>query len=217
VLEAQALEVGVVTGVQHMSRHRVVIGGVEAHAGPTPMSMRKDPMMALAVFLPRLYELADEHGPDGRVTFGFIHAEPGSSNTVPGRLELTVDIRHPDESSYRDMLHRYEAEVTSACHRYSLPLEMHCFWEAPGVVFDPNCVAAVRAAVTQLGYSHRDIVSGAGHDACNLSAVVPTSMVFVPCEGGLSHNEAEAITAQQAETGANVLLLAMLERAGVEA
>lgn len=214
ILEAEDKAVGVVTGVQHMSRHRVIIDGVEAHAGPTPMAMRKDPMMALAEFLPRLYALAEEHGPNGRITFGFINATPGSSNTVPGQLELTIDIRHPDSESYQAMLLGYANTVAEACERFSLSFELDCFWEAPGVDFDNDCVEAVRSAVDTLGYSHRDIVSGAGHDACNVAAVVPTSMIFIPCEGGLSHNEAEAITSGQAETGANVLLQAMLNRAG---
>ena len=94
---------------------------------------------------------------------------------------------------------------------------MSCFWEAPGVTFDPDCVAAVAQAVETLGYSYREMVSGAGHDACNLASVVPTSMIFIPCEGGMSHNEAESITMKQSGQGANVLLLAMLERAGVAA
>jgi N-carbamoyl-L-amino-acid hydrolase len=213
ILEAEEKAIGVVTGVQHMSRHRVIIEGVEAHAGPTPMSMRKDPMMALAEFLPQLYALAEEHSPGGRMTFGYIHAEPGSSNTVPGGLELTVDIRHPDAGSYQAMLEGYSHAVTTACKHHSLPVELSCFWEAPGVIFDAACVDSVRNAVSQLDYSSRDIVSGAGHDACNLAAVVPTSMIFVPCEGGLSHNEAEAITSEQAERGANVLLQAMLHQA----
>lgn len=214
VLEQETTAIGVVTGVQHMSRHRVIVQGEETHAGPTPMSMRKDPMMALAKFLPALYALAEEHAPDGRVTFGFIDAQPGSSNTVPGRLELTVDIRHPNVDAYRAMLENYEAAVLSACASLELGVELDCFWEAPGVEFDSECVAAVRDSVERLGYSWREMVSGAGHDACNVASVAPTSMIFVPCEGGVSHNEAESITPEQAESGANVLLNAMLARAG---
>ncbi len=215
VLEDEGKAIGVVTGVQHMSRHRIVILGVEAHAGPTPMALRKDPMMALSIFLPQLYALAAEYGPEGRVTFGFIQVEPGSPNTVPGCLELTVDIRHPNAGNYQAMLERYRECVRAACDSLGLSVEMACVWEAPGVVFDSGCIDAVRQAVETLGYSSRDIVSGAGHDACNISAVAPTSMIFVPCENGLSHNEAEAITPEQAETGANVLLLAVLEKVGI--
>ncbi|MDO8861514.1 Zn-dependent hydrolase [Haliea sp. E1-2-M8] len=217
VLEAEELAIGVVTGVQHMSRHRVIIDGVATHAGPTPMAMRRDPMMALAALLPALFALATEQGPDARVTCGFVQARPGSSNTVPEQVELTVDIRHPELARYQALEAGLEAAVAAASARYQLDGRVSCFWEAPGVTFDPDCVAAVAQAVQTLGYSHRKMVSGAGHDACNLAGVVPTSMIFIPCEGGISHNEAEAITRDQAEQGANVLLLAMLERAGVAA
>lgn len=217
VLEAESLEIGVVTGVQHMSRHRVLINGVATHAGPTPMAMRRDPMMALATLLPALFALAAEQGPDARVTCGFVQARPGSSNTVPEQVELTVDIRHPELPRYRALEAGLETAVREACDRYQLDGRVSRFWEAPGVTFDPDCVGAVAAAVEALGYSHREMVSGAGHDACNLARVAPTSMIFIPCEGGISHNEAEAITPTQAEHGANVLLLAMLERAGVAA
>lgn len=213
VLEAEGETIGIVTGVQHMSRHRVIIDGQEAHAGPTPMTLRRDPVMALARILPAMYEAAQEHGPDGRVTFGYISAEPGSSNTVPGKLEITADIRHPIADNYRAMLETFHNTVQSTCSELGLPVQVDCFWEAPGIEFDTNCVDAVRSSVKRLGYSCREMFSGAGHDACNLSAVVPTSMIFVPCEDGLSHNEAENILPEHAEAGANVLLGAMLKLA----
>ncbi|TXS91251.1 Zn-dependent hydrolase [Parahaliea maris] len=216
VLEAERKTIGVVTGVQHMSRHRVVYYGQEAHAGPTPMTLRKDPMMALGQCLPELYAMTEQHGPDARVTFGFVHAEPGSSNTVPGRLEFTVDLRHPDAGQYQSMLQAYEAIINAAARRFDLAMEYACFWEAPGVEFDSDCVAAVQSAVDNLGYSYRRMVSGAGHDACNVSRVAPTSMIFIPCEGGLSHNEKEAVSAADVEAGANVLLQAMLVRAELD-
>ncbi|HSH13578.1 MAG TPA: M20/M25/M40 family metallo-hydrolase, partial [Desulfurivibrionaceae bacterium] len=103
----------------------------------------------------------------------------------------------------------------AAAGRLDMSVESECFWEAPGVSFDEDCVAAVRGAVESLGYSFREMVSGAGHDACNVSRVAPTSMIFIPCKDGLSHNEAESITAEQAERGANVLLLAVADRAEV--
>lgn len=215
VLEAEGLAIGVVTGVQHMSRHRVVIRGQETHAGPSPMALRKDPVMALGDILPRLYQLATEQGEDSRVTIGFITAEPGSSNTVPGKVEFTVDLRHPDAARYRAMLDGFGEVIQAACDKFCLPHARECFWEAPGVAFDPGCVAAVQGAVDTLGYSHRKMVSGAGHDACNVASVAPTSMIFIPCEGGLSHNEAENITEEQAEAGANVLLLAVADKAEI--
>lgn len=213
VLEAEQLEVGVVIGVQHMSRHRIVITGKEAHAGPTPMTERLDPMRALADFLPRLYAMAEAHGPDARITFGFIEAAPGSNNTVPGMLTLTVDIRHPERDHYEAMVGEAYLIIGEACDTQGLPVLIEEFWKADGVSFDQECIAAVTGAVDLLEYAAKPMVSGAGHDACHVASVCPTSMIFIPCEGGLSHNEAESITQRQASIGANVLLHAMLKRA----
>jgi N-carbamoyl-L-amino-acid hydrolase len=213
VLEQKAKTIGVVTGVQHMSRHEVVVEGQEAHAGPTPMDMRRDPIRVLADLLPALYAAAAQRGRDARLTFGFIETLPGSPNTVPGRLRFTVDIRHPDAPVYRAMREELDGLVRAALQRHGLNGEVRCVWEAPGVSFDSRCVAAVRDATAALGFNSMEMVSGAGHDSCNVSAVVPTSMVFVPCAGGLSHNEAESALPADLEAGANVLLHAMLSLA----
>jgi N-carbamoyl-L-amino-acid hydrolase len=213
VLEQRAKTIGVVTGVQHMSRHEVVVEGQEAHAGPTPMDMRRDPIRVLADLLPALYAAAERYGRDARLTFGFIETLPGSPNTVPGRLRFTVDVRHPDAGQYGDMRDEMERLVHAALGRHALTGGIRCVWEAPGVSFDPVCVAAVRSATAALGFNSMEMVSGAGHDSCNVSAVVPTAMVFVPCAGGLSHNEAESAQPEDLAAGANVLLHAMLSMA----
>ena len=210
VLEQKAKTIGVVTGVQHMSRHEVVVEGQEAHAGPTPMDMRRDPIRVLADLLPALYAAAAQRGRDARLTFGLIETFPGSPNTVPGRLRFTVDIRHPDARQYEALREDMNRLVHAALVRHALDGNIRCVWEAPGVSFDPTCVAAVRGAAATLGFDSLDMVSGAGHDSCNVSAVVPTAMVFVPCAGGLSHNEAESALPGDLEAGANVLLQAML-------
>jgi N-carbamoyl-L-amino-acid hydrolase len=210
VLEQQQKTIGVVTGVQHMSRHEIVVKGQEAHAGPTPMHMRRDPVRVLAQVLPALYAAAAAHGPEARFTVGCIETRPGSANTVPGLLRFTVDVRHPDATRYAALKRAVHEVVRDALDAQSLEGEARCVWEAPGVSFDANCVSAVRAAAEGLGLPAIDMVSGAGHDSCNVSAVVPTAMVFVPCAGGLSHNEAESATAADLTAGANVLLHAML-------
>jgi N-carbamoyl-L-amino-acid hydrolase len=210
VLEQKTKTIGVVTGVQHMSRHEVVVEGQEAHAGPTPMDMRRDPIRVLADLLPALYAAAAQRGRDARLTFGFIETLPGSPNTVPGRLRFTVDIRHPDALEYASLRQDLNRLVRTALERHALAGDVRCVWEAPGVSFDPACVAAVRSATAALGYDSMEMVSGAGHDSCNVSAVVPTAMVFVPCAGGLSHNEAESALPGDLAAGANVLLNAML-------
>jgi beta-ureidopropionase / N-carbamoyl-L-amino-acid hydrolase len=213
VLEQKSKTIGVVTGVQHMSRHEVVVEGQEAHAGPTPMDLRRDPIRVLADLLPALYAAAAQRGRDARLTFGFIETLPGSPNTVPGRLRFTVDIRHPDALEYASLRQDLNRLVRTALERHALAGDVRCVWEAPGVSFDPACVAAVRSAAAALGYDAMEMVSGAGHDSCNVSAVVPTAMVFVPCAGGLSHNEAESALPGDLAAGANVLLNAMLASA----
>jgi N-carbamoyl-L-amino-acid hydrolase len=213
VLEQRAKTIGVVTGVQHMSRHEVIVRGQEAHAGPTPMDMRKDPIRVLADVLPALYAAAARHGQHARLTVGIIETSPGSPNTVPGQLRFTVDLRHPDGAQYRSLRSEVDGLVHAALERQGLEGSIRCVWEAPGVVFDPACIAAVRHAAAALGCEAMEIVSGAGHDSCNTASVVPTSMIFIPCAGGLSHNEAESAAPADLETGANVLMHAMLSLA----
>jgi beta-ureidopropionase / N-carbamoyl-L-amino-acid hydrolase len=213
VLEQKSKVIGVVRGVQHMSRHEIIVQGQEAHAGPTPMDMRHDPIRALADLLPALYAAAAEQGKEARFTVGFIETLPGSPNTVPGRLRFTADIRHPDEQRYRVLRDRLEQLVGETLERQGLQGAVRCVWEAQGVTFNASCVNAVRAAAAELGFNALEMVSGAGHDSCNVASVVPTAMIFVPCAGGLSHNEAESAAPADLEAGANVLLHAMLSMA----
>jgi N-carbamoyl-L-amino-acid hydrolase len=217
VLEQRATTIGVVTGVQNMSRHEVVVHGREAHAGPTPMDMRRDPIRVLADVLPALYAAAHERGPEARLTVGVIETSPGSPNTVPGRLRFTIDVRHPDAGQYASLRSAVEGLVGAALLDHGLQGDITCVWAAPGIAFDPDCIAAVRGAATGLGYGSLDMVSGAGHDSCNVALVVPTAMIFVPCAGGLSHNEAESAELTDLVAGANVLLHAMLSLAGSDA
>jgi N-carbamoyl-L-amino-acid hydrolase len=210
VLEQEAKTIGIVTGVQHMSRHEVVIVGQEAHAGPTPMDMRRDPVRVLAEVLPAIYAAARERGPDARFTVGIIETSPGSPNTVPGRLRFTIDIRHPDLRQYAALRSEVDRTVRGALEQHELDGEIRCVWEAPGVAFHADCVDAVRRATAALGYGSLEMVSGAGHDSCNVAAIAPTAMIFVPCAGGLSHNEAESAVQSDLAAGANVLMHAMV-------
>ncbi|MEN1679590.1 MAG: Zn-dependent hydrolase [Planctomycetota bacterium] len=213
ILEAEGLSVGVVTGVQGMNWYDVVLGGDPVHAGPTPMESRRDPMMGLHAILRRLYEMADERKPWGRVTFGCIGVEPSSRNTVPETLTMSVDIRHPEQAVLDEMDAKLKSIVAEESARLGLDGEVRTIWLSPAVAFDPACVAAVRGAAEMLGCGHRDIVSGAGHDSVYVSRVAPTSMIFVPCENGISHNEAENAKPEDLEAGCNVLLHAVLDRA----
>jgi len=213
ILEQHEKMIGLVTGVQHMSRHEIVVYGQEAHAGAMPMNLRRDPIRVLAGVLPALYGAAERRGPDARLTVGVIETLPGSPNTVPGRLRFTVDLRHPDARHYQSLCEELGQIVKSALAQHALRGELRCVWEAPGIAFDANCVEAVRKAAAALGYSTMEMISGAGHDSCNTAYVAPTAMIFVPCAGGLSHNEAESANPSNLEAGANVLLHAMLSLA----
>lgn len=214
VLERERCTIGIVTGVQHMSRHEIIVHGQEAHAGPTPMDMRRDPIRVLSELLPAFYAAAAARGPGARMTVGLIETLPGSPNTVPGRLRFTCDLRHPDSAVYRDLVAEVHALVSAALVAHRLEGEIRCVWEAPGVAFDTDCINAVRRAVASLGHTSLELVSGAGHDSCNVAAVAPTAMIFVPCAGGLSHNEAEDAAPADLAAGASVLLRALVDLAG---
>ena len=210
VLEQKAKTIGIVTGVQHMSRHEVVVEGQEAHAGPTPMDLRRDPVRVLADVLPACYAAAAKRQPHARLTVAVIETRPSSPNTVPGFLSFFLDLRHPETSHYQSLREEVEGIVRTALEHHALPGHIRCVWQAQGVSFDPKCVAAVRDAASTLACEAIDMVSGAGHDSVNVAAVAPSAMIFVPCAGGLSHNEAESASAEDLETGANVLMHAML-------
>ena len=217
VLEQRGKTIGVVTGVQHMSRHEVIVEGQEAHAGPTPMEVRRDPIRVLAELLPAFYSAAQKRAPDARLTVGVIETSPGSPNTVPGRLRVSVDLRHPVVAHYRSLREEIDRLVAESLQRQGLKGSIHCVWEAPGVEFDSKCIAAVRQAAAALQLNAMDLVSGAGHDSVNVAAVAPTAMIFVPCAGGLSHNEAERALPSDLAAGVNVLLHAMMSLSGAGA
>ncbi len=214
VLERRRKTIGIVTGVQHMSRHELIVEGQEAHAGPTPMDMRRDPIRVLAELLPAFYAAAQKRAPDARLTVGIIETSPGSPNTVPGRLRVIVDLRHPLLAQYRSLRDEIDRLVADSLQRQGFEGSIRCIWESAGVEFDAECVAAVRQAAAALELSAMEMVSGAGHDSVNVAAVVPTAMIFVPCAGGLSHNEAESALPSDLAAGANVLLQAMMSLSG---
>ncbi|MFI2811061.1 Zn-dependent hydrolase [Microbulbifer sp. JSM ZJ756] len=213
ILEAEEKQIGVLSGVQGMYWYDLTLTGQPCHAGPSPMEGRRDPFMALHRVLDRLYRLAEEFAPWARVTFGDIRAEPGSRNTVPEKLVLAVDLRHPEQEVLDEIDRRFREITAEIAADTGVEAEIRDEWRSPAVAFAPPCVEAVRAAVAELGYSNKEMVSGAGHDSVYVSRVAPTGMIFVPCEKGLSHNEAENAEPADLEAGANVLLHAMLKMA----
>ena len=215
ILEAEGAEIGVVTRGQGLVWLEVTVTGREAHTGSTPMPMRRDAGLGMARILDRVEAIALSHAPDAVGAAGKIDVHPNSRNVIPGRAVFTVDFRSPHKAVLDDMEARLRREAAEICESMGLAVGFERTGGFDPVAFDPGCVGAVRAAAERLGYGHRDIVSGAGHDACWIARVAPTAMVMVPCVGGLSHNEAEEISPAWAEAGANVLMHAVAESAGV--
>jgi N-carbamoyl-L-amino-acid hydrolase len=213
ILEAEEKSVGVVTGVQGMRWFRLEVEGQAAHAGTTPMDLRRDALMAATEMMLEIRDAAIEHG--ALATFGTLSVENGSQNVIPGKVYLTLDLRSPDN----DHLDAVESVVVSLAKdpRFArTPVRYECIWRKSPVTFDRACVEIVAQSAEAAGASSRPIVSGAGHDAAYVADIAPTAMIFVPCHDGLSHNPAESTTSQQCTIGAQVLLNAVLSRAGVD-
>lgn len=215
ILEAEEKTIGVVQGVQGMRWYDVTLTGAEAHAGPTPMDRRRDPLAAAGDILPEIYRIALDRPPHGRATIGEFHVSPGSRNTIPGSVQFAVDLRHPDRDVLADMDTALKTLVAGKAGARDIGHEVADIWESQPVRFDADCVAAVAAGAKLMGYDAMDVVSGAGHDAVYVSRVAPVGMIFIPCKDGISHNEIEDALPEHVEAGANVLLHAVLNRAGV--
>jgi N-carbamoyl-L-amino-acid hydrolase len=216
ILEAEGREIGVVTHGQGLWWLEITLTGKDAHTGSTPMNMRVNAGLGMARMVERVHQIAMGHQPGAVGAVGQINVFPNSRNVIPGRVVFTVDIRSPDQAKLDTM----RGEVERAAAAVAAELGLGCSIEPVGhfdpVTFDPGLVKVVRGAAERLGYSHMDIVSGAGHDACWINRVAPTVMIMCPCVGGLSHNEAEEISPEWAAAGTDVLLHAVLEVAGVE-
>ena len=210
ILEAEEKTIGVVTGVQGIRWYTFSVTGQDSHAGTTPMNHRHDAFQGLARFAVALDRIARDEGGGAVATIGVVEVSPGSTNVVPGAAKATIDLRHPHDDALDRMEAAFRAEAAGIGRDLGIEIRFDTTWAAPAVRFDNDCIAAVRAAAEASGLGYRDIVSGAGHDAANLAAITPTAMVFVPCAGGISHNEAESITEADAAAGANVLLQAVL-------
>ena len=215
ILEDTRNVIGVVVGALGLRWYDVIVTGQDAHAGPTPMRLRKDALVAASRMVAEINALAYRYQPDGRGTVGFMQVKPNSRNVIPGEVRFSVDLRHAQDAA----LDRMESEMRAMCERLAQSGNVTASVERvanyPACNFDSGCVSAVRNAAQTLGLSHMDIVSGAGHDAIYMARVAPTSMIFVPCEGGISHNEVENAKAEDLAAGCNVLLNVMLEKARV--
>ncbi|WP_347138506.1 Zn-dependent hydrolase [Paracoccus sp. SSK6] len=215
ILEAEGKQIGVVTHGQGLWWLQVTLTGKEAHTGSTPMSMRVNAGLGMARIIELVHRIAMDHQPDAVGAVGQANVWPNSRNVIPGRAVFTVDFRSPDLSKLNAMRARLEEEAPRIAADLGLGIEIEPVGHFDPVAFDPGLVEKVRNAAERLGYSHMNIVSGAGHDACWINRVAPTVMIMCPCVDGLSHNEAEEISPEWAEAGADVLLHAVLDAAEV--
>jgi len=213
VLEDANLPIGEVIGALGQRWFDVRIHGMDAHAGPTPMHLRKDAMLAAAAMVQEVNTIALSHSPYGRGTVGSLRVEPNSRNVIPGYVQCSVDFRHPELEGLIDMearLRRF-AEQLAAQNRVDIDIEK--VTEFAPCKFSNSCLDAIRQSIKTLGLSSMPIVSGAGHDAVYVARQSPSAMIFIPCKDGISHNEIEDALPEHIEAGANVLLGAMVEMA----
>jgi N-carbamoyl-L-amino-acid hydrolase len=210
ILEAEGKDIGVVTGMQAMRWYEVTLTGQDAHTGTTPMNLRKNALLGAARMIEAIDRIGQSHLP-GVATVGLIENRPNSRNVIPGEVFFCVDLRHPDGAALDAMEAKFNAALDEIRAPLGLTVASQRIWDQPAVQFDAACIAAVRRGAELSGYSTRDIVSGAGHDAAYVSRVAPAAMIFVPCRGGISHNEAEFTAKEQCAAGAQVLLQAVLD------
>jgi len=210
VLEDKGIEIGVVTGVQAIRWYDIEITGDCCHAGTTPMAMRRDPSSALGALLTAVHAIGTSDPGRSLSTVGIIETHPGSRNTVPQSIRLTVDLRHGDDRALEAMEQALYRAGETVAGQFKVACAITRGWTSPAVAFDEACIGFVRDSARSLGFSHCDIVSGAGHDAVYVARVAPTAMIFIPCAEGISHNPRESITPEQAENGARVLLDAVI-------
>jgi N-carbamoyl-L-amino-acid hydrolase len=211
VLERESKDIGVVTGVQGTRWFECTLTGAEAHTGSTPMDGRKNALIGAARVIQSVDAIARAHPPLAVATVGLLEVKPNSRNVIPGQTFFTVDMRHPRSDVLDAMEQMLGAAVADSAGSLGLKAELSKIWDQPPVVFDADCVACVQRAAASCGYSRREMVSGAQHDSAYVARVAPTSMIFVPCRDGISHNEAEFTSKEQCARGAQVLLQAVLE------
>jgi len=217
ILEDEGIDIGVVTHGQGLWWLQVTLTGKDAHTGSTPMPKRRNATLGMARVIELVHEVAMDYQPDGVGAVGHVEVYPNSRNVISGKTVFTIDIRSPEQEVLDAMRGRIEEGIALICEAMDISFEVEAVGHFDPVTFDKKCVKAIRDAAKRLGYSHRDIVSGAGHDACWINRVAPTAMVMCPCVDGLSHNEAEEISKEWAAAGCDVLFHAVVETAEIVA
>ena len=215
VLEDNDKTIGVVQGVLGIRWFDCTVTGMEAHAGPTPMALRKDAMQVATHLMQEVVASALRHKPHGRGTVGMVNVFPNSRNVIPGRVKFSIDLRNATDALVDTMAAEVKAYAQQLSKDSGLPIQIELVSSYPAQIFHADCVDAVARAATKLGYSNMPAVSGAGHDAVYMAQLAPAGMIFIPCKDGISHNEIEDAKPEHITAGCNVLLHAMLERARV--
>ena len=213
ILENEDHVIGAVTGSLGLRWYDVTVTGMEMHAGPTPMPVRKDALYAASFLVQAVVDIANANQPHGRGTVGEIHVHPGSRNVIPGGATLTVDLRHKDADTLAEMDKTWRAACDDVARRHNVTIEVKQVAQFEPTPFEPDLVEKIRRGAASRNLTVMDIVTGAGHDAVYMASVAPTAMIFVPCKDGISHNEIEDAKPEHLEAGANVLLDAMIARA----
>ena len=213
ILEREGKKIGIVTGAQAQVWYDAVVTGQDSHAGTTPPSARQDALVCAARIIDLVDRMMRARGEDGRGTVGQLLVSPNSRNVIPGEVRFSVEFRHPDNAELDRLDAQFPREAGFLARDCGVRLELTPLFKVPAQPFDPACVELVRQAASRLGFSAREIVSGAGHDAVYVARHIPTAMIFTPCKDGLSHNEAESIEPEEAEAGCQVLFEAVLARA----
>jgi beta-ureidopropionase / N-carbamoyl-L-amino-acid hydrolase len=213
ILEREARQIGIVTGAQAMVWYDAVTIGQDSHAGTTPPSARQDALVCAARIIDLVDRMMRARGEDGRGTVGQLLVSPNSRNVVPGEVRFSVEFRHPSDAEVDRLDAQFPRDAGFIARDCGVRLELTKLFKNAAQPFDEACIDLVRQGASRLGYSAREIVSGAGHDAVYVARHVPTAMIFTPCKDGLSHNEAESIEPEEAEAGTQVLFEAVLARA----
>jgi len=213
ILEREGKRIGVVTGAQSQVWYDAVATGQDAHAGTTPPSARRDALVCAARIIDRVDYLMRRYGENGRGTVGQLLVSPNSRNVIPGEVRFSVEFRHPEDLVVDDLDATFAREAAAIAKAMGVTFQLHTVLRNPAQPFDAACLDLVRKGADRAGYSTRDIVSGAGHDAVYVARHIPTAMIFTPCKDGLSHNELESIEPHEAEAGCQVLFDAILARA----
>ena len=215
VLEDNDTTIGVVTAALGVRWFDCVVTGLEAHAGPTPMALRRDALQGATRLMQEVVAIANRHPPYGRGTVGMVQVHPNSRNAIPGSVKFSIDLRNSSDALVDTMAAQMRAAADRLAADTGLAVTLEQVSQYPAQPFDEGCVAAVTRAAERLGHSSMPVVSGAGHDAVYMARLAPTGMIFIPCKDGISHNEIEDAKPAHVTAGCNVLLHAMLERARV--